>query len=170
MKMNCKGFVLLETLIVAVFVVFIFTFLYTTIIPLLGTYEDLTNKNNIDVVYKLYHIRKSLYNDTNYNTIINNQYGKISCNNYTNQNYCLNLISSDYINLLDGYEIIYVKDINNYKDNLYNIEGLSDELYEYIKNYDDDLKNVIFLYDYKLNSVAHLGLALDLNRIYNYNL
>jgi len=170
MKLNCKGFVLLETLIVALFVVFVFTFLYTTIIPLLGTYEDLTNKNNIDVVYKLYHVRKNLYNDINYTTIINNQYGRLSCDNYTNRNYCHSLISSDYIDLIDGYEIVYVKDINTYKNDLFNINGLSNELYEYIEKYDGNLKNVIFLYDYKLNSVAHLGLALDLNRIYNYNL
>ena len=43
MKNKCKGFVLLETLIVAVFMIGIFTFLYSAVIPLLGTYEDLTN-------------------------------------------------------------------------------------------------------------------------------
>ena len=67
---NKKGFVLTETLIVTVFLISIFTFVYVSIIPLLGKYDDLTSRSsNIDIVYKLYYIRNMINNDTNKTTI-----------------------------------------------------------------------------------------------------
>ena len=47
-----KGFVLTETLIVIVFLVTIFTFIYVSIVPLMGKYEDMTvRSSDIDIVY-----------------------------------------------------------------------------------------------------------------------
>lgn len=156
MKNRCKGFVLLETLIIAIFMIGIFTFLYSTVIPLLGTYEDLTNKNNIDIVYKLYHIRELLYSDSNYNTIINSNYGTIACNKFSNSSACNSLIKSDFLDLEDGYELIYTKDTSN----LSSVKNIADNitLKDYIENYDDDKTSIILLYDNKTDSVAHLEL------------
>ena len=43
---NKKGFMLVETLIVSVFILAIFSLLYTNIIPLVGEYERLKNYDN----------------------------------------------------------------------------------------------------------------------------
>lgn len=49
--MNNKGFVLVETLVVSVFVVTVFTFLYINVIPLVGSYEEEENYDSIDTKY-----------------------------------------------------------------------------------------------------------------------
>lgn len=49
--MNNKGFVLVETLVVSVFVVTVFTFLYINVIPLVGGYEEEENYDSIDTKY-----------------------------------------------------------------------------------------------------------------------
>lgn len=167
MKNNCKGFILLETLIVAVFIVAIFAFLYSAVIPLLGTYEDLTNKSNIDVVYKLYHVRKNLYNDTNYETILSN-----SSNTITIDNSSFNkLIGEEYIDLGSNYQIIYAKNIKEQaqKDNILNL-AISDTLKKYIngnvlsnyikKHETEEEISIILLYDDKTDSAAHLSLII----------
>lgn len=161
MKNKCKGFVLLETLIVAVFMIGIFTFLYSAVIPLLGTYEDLTNKSNIDVVYKLYHFRKMLYADDNYEIITGNsdKYGKITCEEFSNSSACNRLVSSDFLDLGSDYELLYTGDISN----LNNVKTLavSDTLKDYINNYSDtDKTSIILLYDAKTDSVAHLAFTI----------
>ena len=162
MKNKCQGFILLETLILAVFTVVIFTFLYSSVIPLLGTYEDLTNKNNIDIVYKLYHVRKFFHNDDNFQTLTNDQFNRIT--SFTNDSSWQILISDQYLDLKDGYEIVYVKDINSELNNVLNWTGfknLDETLRKYIKNYNDSSKeNVIFLYDKKTDSVAHLEFVI----------
>ena len=92
MKLNNNGFVLLETLIVTIFILIVFTVLYTTAVPLLGRYKELSYYNNIDITYDLYYIRKMIYNDSNYSTIYNYSYKKLSCNDLTsNTEYCYNL-------------------------------------------------------------------------------
>ena len=50
--MNKRGFALTETLVVIVFLVSIFTFIYVSIIPLIGKYENIiSSENDIDMVY-----------------------------------------------------------------------------------------------------------------------
>ena len=51
--MNKKGFVLMETLVVTVFTLFIFTILYNSIVPLLGKYTELAYYNDLDTTYSL---------------------------------------------------------------------------------------------------------------------
>lgn len=48
---NNKGFVLVETLVVSVFVVTVFTFLYINVLPLIGSYEEEVNYDSIDTKY-----------------------------------------------------------------------------------------------------------------------
>jgi len=160
MKNKCKGFVLLETLIVAVFMIGIFTFLYSAVVPLLGTYEDLTNKSNIDVVYKLYHLREMLYTDDNYEDITDSNYGIISCADFSNSTACNRLVSSDFLDLGSDYKILYTKadatNLNNAKNLTTN-----NTLIEYIGNYKSKGEtHIILLYDSKTDSVAHLALTI----------
>ena len=50
-KMNKKGFVLVETLIVTVFVATIFTVMYTNFFPMFGEYERREKYDDIDSIY-----------------------------------------------------------------------------------------------------------------------
>lgn len=62
-KLNTKGFALVETLIVSVFVMGIFTLLYTNFYPLIGEYEKREGYDNIDSVYKTDLIKRFLSNN-----------------------------------------------------------------------------------------------------------
>ena len=155
MKLNCKGFVLLETMIVAVFVVGIFTFLYSSTVPLLGTYEDSIVKSNVDVVYKLYHLKDYLHTSNNFNKAVTNNYGSITCDSFSDKTYCNNLI--DFLELDNGYELVYVKNITSDKQNIVNL-AKSEHLKKYINNFNDDYKSVLFLYDNNTEAVTHLYL------------
>lgn len=162
MKNNCKGFVLLETLIVAVFIIGIFTFLYSSVVPLLGTYDNLTTRNSIDGVYKLYHLRKFLYKDDNYKNIVGNSngYAKITCNDFSNSSRCNALISENNLDLGNNYELIYVKDIDTNKSKVMDIIN-DDTFKKYVNNYNDEYSNVILLYDSKNDIVSHLSLIIN---------
>ena len=58
--MNNKGFVLVETLIVTVFVVAIFTIVYTNFYPLIGEYDRRENYDDVDSVYGAYWVKKMI--------------------------------------------------------------------------------------------------------------
>ena len=61
-KMGNKGFALVETLIVATFVMGIFTLMYTNFFPMMGEYERRERYDDIDSVYNTYLIKKMLEN------------------------------------------------------------------------------------------------------------
>ena len=76
---NKKGFVLLETLVVTIFTLIIFTLLYTSVVPLLGRYDTLSYYNDLDITYDLYYLKKMLLADSNYESISNLDYQNITC-------------------------------------------------------------------------------------------
>lgn len=110
-KSNKKGFVLLETLIVAVFVVTMFVFIYRNTVPMAGEYEKMANFEDVDSVYAIHQYKQMLlrYGDMNYiDTYLEKEsYLDISdCANtniYKNADYCkkiqknLSISSSDSI-------------------------------------------------------------------------
>ena len=57
MFLNKKGFVLLETLVVTIFTLIIFTLLYISVVPLLGRYKELSYYDNVDITYDLYYFK-----------------------------------------------------------------------------------------------------------------
>ena len=59
-KLNKKGFALVETLIVSVFVMTIFTIIYTNFFPIMGEYERREGYDDIDNIYKTYLIKKMI--------------------------------------------------------------------------------------------------------------
>ena len=61
-KLNTKGFALVETLIVSVFVMGIFILLYTNFYPLIGEYEKREGYDTISAVYKTDIIKRYLSN------------------------------------------------------------------------------------------------------------
>lgn len=60
LKLNKKGFALVETLIVSVFVMTIFSLLFTNFFPMIGEYERREGYDDIDSIYKTYLIKTML--------------------------------------------------------------------------------------------------------------
>ncbi len=60
LKKNKRGFVLVETLVVSVFIMGIFTYLYTQVIPLSGEFEKRQSYDDLDTTYVLFQTRKLL--------------------------------------------------------------------------------------------------------------
>lgn len=64
-KINNKGFVLAETLVVAIFLLVIFTMIYRYYYPLIGEYEKRETYNDVDSLYSVYWLKK-LIEDSSY--------------------------------------------------------------------------------------------------------
>lgn len=62
MKLNKKGFVLAETLVVAVFMATIFTIIYVNFYPLIGEYEKRENYDDLDSKYDIYWFKRLVQN------------------------------------------------------------------------------------------------------------
>lgn len=105
-KMGNKGFALVETLIVATFVMGILTLIFTNLLPMIGRYEKRERYDDIDSVYNTYLIKKMLENsETNEQTLslkknISNtstNYNPINCDIYNDTDfldYCQNLFQN----------------------------------------------------------------------------
>lgn len=84
-KLNQKGFVLAETLIVTVFVMVIFSMLYSNFYPILAEYEVREGYDDVDSKYAVYWIKKTIednsygFNDTDIDSINDNGYAQFSC-------------------------------------------------------------------------------------------
>ncbi len=95
-KKNSRGFILVETLIVTVFVVTLFVLVYRATIPLMGEYEQQNYYDDIDSVYysNLFKQIVTRYANIDYidEYLKNNTYMDISdCTDtilYSNNNYC----------------------------------------------------------------------------------
>lgn len=64
-KLNSKGFVLAETLVVAVFLVTVFSIIYNNMYPLIGEYERREVYDDLDSKYAVYWL-KSMVQDKDY--------------------------------------------------------------------------------------------------------
>ncbi len=157
---NKKGFVMTETLVVTVFLVTIFTFVYISIVPLMGVYDDMSYRNSdIDIVYKLYHIRRMVTKDSHKNSIIVQSFKPLTCSDLDDENYCNELM--DYLELrkdnIDNYILIYTNNIHN------NINSFRDysldtkkEIYNYLLKKANVDKKALVLLDVKNHTIAHL--------------
>lgn len=149
---NRKGFVMTETLVVTVFLVTIFTFIYVSIVPLLGKYEDKSDRDsNIDIVYKLYNIRKMIKNDSNRATITSSSFKRITCSDLSDSTYCNKMMQ--FLEL-SNYFLAYT---NNIESNLNNFYVLNVEMHDYISRYRTVNDSVLVLIDTNKHTVAHLA-------------
>ena len=100
-RLNNKGFVLAETLVVAVAITLIFGIVYTNFYPLMGEYERRENYDDIDSKYGTYWIKKFIqscdYNFSSVESDINAKgWSKFSCakiSNATNKTMCYKMLS-----------------------------------------------------------------------------
>ena len=162
---NKKGFVLTETLVVTVFLVTIFTFVYISIVPLMGRYDDFIDREkDIDVVYKLYNIREILFQDDNRSTItLSGWNNKIECSQFARVEYCTKLFEQLE---LTNYRLIYVNNIYNHINDIKAVDAElnTKEIYNYIKQYENDEGEYLILLDLSVDkytkqakhTIAHL--------------
>ena len=89
-KLNCKGFVMTETLVVAVFIMGIFGIMYNNYYPLIGEYERREVFDDVDSKYGAFWIKRFIQHSSydlsaaQKNTINSNGYVLFSCNNINN--------------------------------------------------------------------------------------
>lgn len=173
-KNNQKGFVLLETVVVAVFIISIFTFVYISVVPLIGRYDELYNNYELEKTYELYHIRDAIYKDANFNNIVSGNYKIITANNFTDKVYFNSLIEKLFDNTVvnnNDYKIVYIRNIDTNLETALSSLNLKNSFKDYIRNIkenqaSEDLQNFIFLREGK--RFAYLGIATDLNDLTKY--
>lgn len=123
-KIDTHGFIMVETIIVAVFIIGICTFLFANFLPLIGEYEKVEKYDTLQSKYKVHEIRKMLLRALDNNSAVENIFtsiptetGYIKYSNYTTsentiqnglcdvggipKNYCNKLFSEYYLNVKD---------------------------------------------------------------------
>ena len=102
-KFNQKGFVLAETLIVTIFLMLIFTMIYSNFYPLIGEYEKREVYDDVDGKYAVYWIKRFIedatyqLNPTKEDQMRNQGYVMFDCSDIqdsTKQNACKNLVNA----------------------------------------------------------------------------
>lgn len=107
LNLTNKGFVLVETLITAVFVMAIFSVIYVNFYPIMAEYEKRENFDDVDSKYSVYWIKRIIqsssvsFENGISKDISDNKYHQFQCsdideNDKTTVRYC-----NDLINLLD---------------------------------------------------------------------
>lgn len=89
-KMENGGFVLIETIVVAVIVLSIFMMIYENLVPAIGESEVRLHYDDVDTVYAANVFKNLLANDANFDAIMNEVKTKgyvdlTSCNVYSNE-------------------------------------------------------------------------------------
>ena len=136
-KMGNKGFVLAETLIVSVFLMVMFTMIYSNFYPLIGEYEKRENYDDVDGKYTAYWVKKMIESDgyiMNPTTDASSQtrikmmnqwgYMRFECKDMTEDNnqreMCKNLVNALEISNCDsngnGCDIYITRYTLDYKD------------------------------------------------------
>ena len=124
---NKKGFVLIETLVVTIFTIFIFTLLYNCVVPLLGKYKELSYYDDLDTTYDLYYLKEYIRKDANYELIELENYQEITCDSLTNKEECLNIY--DFLDIKPTDEVLFL--------NTNNIDDVKNDA-----NISNDIKNI----------------------------
>ena len=162
--MNKKAFALTETLVVVVFLVSIFTFIYVSIIPLIGKYENtINNDKDIDIVYKLYQVRRVLMSGEYRKDLTKDEVGEITCEDFYKEShedyrtFCNKLMEQMELRSGDSnyYVLIYAKTLN--ANNLITIGRINSEIGEYANKYHSQItKQALFLLDKNKDTIANL--------------
>lgn len=120
LNLTNKGFVLVETLITAVFVMAIFSVIYVNFYPIMAEYERRENFDDVDSKYSVYWIKRIIqsssvsFNNGISNDIDTKKYHQFQCsdidtNDKTTIKYCNDLINSlDISKDKNGKPSIYI--------------------------------------------------------------
>lgn len=123
-KIDNKGFVIVETIIVAVFIIGICTFLFANFIPLIGEYERVEKYDTLEKKYKTNEIRKMILmeltssNEEIFTSVDADAYKiystvkeKVNDKEITTNEICSHLKSVNYCNMLLSEDFMNVKSI-----------------------------------------------------------
>ena len=147
-KMNNKGFALVETLVVTIFIATVLIFLFIQLTNLSSSYEDSFNYNSVEGLYALDDIKEYILSDsdgyTNIKGVIE-QFEYCGCKwDDSNDNYvseeCNVLIEGNYNRLLklEGInEIIILENSDYFKDSISGYSNYS----EGIKTFTSKINN-----------------------------
>ena len=115
-----RGFVLVETLIVSVFVMVILSIMYRNFYPLMSEYEKRENYDDVDSKYETYWI-KNFIQDIDYSTeyqfenlyLYRTSYVEFSCDNFVNsaenkKKQCQRFLKESEVAMYDGKPKIYI--------------------------------------------------------------
>ncbi len=91
-----KGFILIETLIVAVFVTSIFIMIFTNALPIMAEYQRIEHYDDLDGKYAAHYIRRLIITDSNWSSImtISGTYKVINCAAFNQSEECEDLVNS----------------------------------------------------------------------------
>ena len=154
-KINKNGFVMVETIIVAVFVIGICTFLFANFLPLIGDYERIEQYDTLEGKYKIHELRKMILreieNDNDLQSIFtdylssstNHRYQNYTrniggipvvqnelCDKVNSKSYCNKLLSK---NFLDVKEVIVTKfKLGTFKSEVKSSDDFNRSLKEYV--------------------------------------
>lgn len=128
-KLNSKGFVMTETLVVAVFIMGIFGIMYNNYYPLIGEYERREVFDDVDSKYGAFWIKRFIQHSSydlsaaDKNTINNNDYVLFSCNNINNdyrKTMCNKLLKELEVKDYNVQPKVYITKYNleDFKDNV----------------------------------------------------
>ena len=142
-----KGFVLVESIVAAIFVIAFSTFMIVSILPLVGEYEKSMDYDTISAKANAHLIRKMIlmddtcrvesiltFNSSDFAEGAPHLYyfaGDDICNYLTNENYCRKLLSKDY---LDVKEIVITE---------YSASGLKRANGNFVNNFSRNLLDYI---------------------------
>lgn len=145
-KLNNKGFVLAETIIVGVFVIGLITFLFLAILPLIGEYEKREKYDTLNSKYDIHLVRKMILRDTNIENILSigdDGYVvykdlDVFCEMFEQENYCRMLLGENYLDIdnviLSTYKTTKLKNALNTDSILYN-DRATKEYIEFIPEF-----------------------------------
>ena len=159
-KMNKKGFIMVETLIVTVFVVTLFILIYQITVPALGEYESIYIYDDIDSIYAsdLYKQMLTRYGNLYYveEQLKTKNYLDVSdCSNtnvYSNSDYCNQVKKS--IGITDRDYIFITKyDISSFKNEVRTDEKFDSGNLSNFRNYINTVPNIEKL----MNKVSNSG-------------
>ena len=167
---NNRGFVLVETLVVTVFVMTVLTILAVNYTPALSEFERREYSDDVDSKYDIYWVKKMVESDiflpkSNWNSMVTNLYtGTDGTNTYrriTKADFPSSYRST-FVQLIKDLDIKYSgTDSNNPIPELYitKYSLSSDVKYECINNH--NVKNGSFFKDYLFKNQATYGRNLD---------
>ena len=122
MRCKTKGFVLVETLIVSVFIMVLLSLLYANLFPVVAEYERRKNYDTVEAKYIAHWARKMLIDSGKENAfvLVDGYLDVTDCSYYTNPSWCeefkeMNQISKIYITNYNLQEFKnYVKTSNRF--------------------------------------------------------
>ncbi len=171
-KLNNKGFMLVETLIVAVFLVTIFSILYNNFYPLIGEYERREYFDDVDGKYSIFWIKRMIqdsyyeFTKADNDSIKNNKYIEFNCNkfgsNEIKKDMCLETLKR-----LENPKIYMINYVTtDFKNKVKNNEDFSLGLRDYMDYLPDYTKGSLNGAKYRI--IVELHNSKDDNDFYTY--